>query len=65
MFTYAFVVLCLAQIVFLARRWLLVTGRDRDASRRRQMRNSLDWRRPAHRSRVAAGVPHFGELWGQ
>jgi hypothetical protein len=65
MFTYAVAVLCVAQILFLAKHWIRVTARDRDASSLRRMRKSLDWRRPGHRSRIAAGVAHFGELRGQ
>lgn len=65
LFTFAVVVLCVAQILFCAKHWMRVTGRDRDASKLRQMRESVDWRRPGHRSRIAAGVSRFGELRGQ
>lgn len=65
MFTYAAAVLCVAQFLFLGKHWMRVTARDRDASRLRQMRKTLDWHRPGHRPRIAAGVPHFGERWGQ
>jgi hypothetical protein len=65
MLTYAVVVLCVAQILFLSRHWMRVTARDRDASRLRRMRKSLDWHRTGHRSRIAAGVAHFGEPRGQ
>ena len=65
MFTSAVVVLCVAQILFVAKHWMRVTGRDRDASSLRQMRDALDWRRTGHGSRIAAGVAHFGELRGQ
>jgi hypothetical protein len=65
MFTYAVLVLCVAQILFFAKHWMRVTARARDASKLRQMRKSLDWRRPGPRSRIAAGVPYFGELRGQ
>jgi hypothetical protein len=65
MFTYAVVFLCLSQILFVAKRWMRVTARDRDASKLRRMRKSVDWRGPGHRPRVAAGVAHFGELRGR
>jgi hypothetical protein len=65
MLTYAVVVLCVAHILFCARHWMRVAGRDRDASRLRQMRESLDWRRAGHRSRIAPGVPRFGGLRGR
>lgn len=65
MFTYAVAVLCVAQILFCAKHWLRVTNRDREASRLRRMRMTLDWNRPAHRSRIAAGGLHFGELRGK
>lgn len=65
MFIYAVAAICVAQILFVAKHWMRVTTRDRDASRVRRLREVLDWSRPGHRSRIAAGVPHFGELRGQ
>jgi hypothetical protein len=65
MFANAVVVLCVALILVCAKHWMRVTGRDRDASRRRKLRDSIDWHRPVHRSRIAAGVSRFGELRGQ
>lgn len=64
MLTYAVLCLCLAQMLFFGKHWLRVTARDRDAVRLRHMRESLDWRRPGHRSRIAAGVAHRGEARG-
>ena len=64
MFTYAVSVLCVAMILFLARHWMRVTARDRDAAARRKLRVSLDWRHEGHRSRIAAGAAHFGGLRG-
>lgn len=64
MFTYAVVCLCVALILVVAKHWMRVTTRDRDASKLRQLRTSLDWSRSGHRSRIAAGVPHRGGLWG-
>lgn len=65
MLTYAVTVLCVAVALLLAKHWLRVTARDRDASRSRQMRTILDWNRPGHRSRIATGTPRFGELGGR
>ncbi len=62
MFIYAFAVVGGALTLFCAKQWMHVTARDREASKLRRMRESLDWRLPGHRSRIAAGVPHFGEL---
>jgi hypothetical protein len=65
MLSYAVVFLCVAQMLFFGKHWLRVTARDRDAVRLRQMRESLDWRRPGHRSRIAVGGTHLGEAWGR
>jgi hypothetical protein len=65
MLTYVIVGLSVALILLFGKLWMRVTSRDRDASRLRQMRETLDWRRPGHRPRIAAGLPHFGELRGQ
>lgn len=65
MLTYAVVALGVAQILFLAKHWMRVTTRDRDAASRRKMRAGLDWARSGHRTRIAAGVPYHRELRGQ
>jgi hypothetical protein len=65
MLTYAVVFFCVAQMLFFGKHWLRVTARDRDAVRLRHMRESLDWHRPGHRSRIAASASHRGEAWGR
>ncbi len=60
MVTSGIVIVCIAQILFLAKHWMRVTARDRNAAKLHRLRQSLDWRRPGHRSRIAAGVPGFG-----
>jgi cell division protein FtsL len=62
MLIHVFAILCGALTLFLAWHWMRVTVRDRDASRLRRMRESVDWHRPGHRSRIAAGASHFGEV---
>ena len=65
MLTYAVVFLCVAQMLFFGKHWMRVTARDREAVRVRRMRESLDWRRPGHRSRIAGGAPQRGEARGR
>jgi hypothetical protein len=51
MLTAAFLSLCLAQVLVLARYWMRVTVRDHDASSLRRIRNGLDWEGDGHRRR--------------
>ena len=41
--TAAFILLCLAQTVFLARHWMRITARDREATWHQRMDKALDW----------------------
>jgi hypothetical protein len=41
--TAAFILLCIAQIVFLARHWMRVTARDHEVTWHRRMDKALDW----------------------
>ena len=55
MSTSIFVGVSVAMFLVLAALWMRVTGRDRDAAKLRRMRESIDWHRPGHRPRLAAG----------
>jgi hypothetical protein len=51
MLTAAFLSLCLAQVLLLARYWLRVTVRNHEASSLRRIRSGLDWEGLGHRRR--------------
>jgi hypothetical protein len=54
--TAAFILLCIAQIVFLARHWMRVTARDHESTWHRRMDKALDWTpTPAGRRGKAKG----------
>lgn len=55
--TATLVLLCLVQIAVLARAWLRVTARDREATGHRRRVSALDWSGSAPRSR-GRGAAH-------
>jgi hypothetical protein len=52
--TAAFILLCIAQIVFLARHWMRVTARDHEATWHLRMASALEWTAPATPARGKA-----------